>query len=359
MWNMAKALGSCDVEVVFMTGRMKGHPERERHGNLTLYRCYDAGAHRTRGFVDQVLRIAQAHNVDWIEGADYLGECCRLLQAKSRPPVVVKAHSCDALAILRKAEIMYPWQKPLVALGLWRTFRKRADEKACLKKCNSLLVPSWRMVAELASDGLINTDHIGVIPNTIASPPAPVEKEHDRPTVFFPGKISIGKGIEYLPRIVSETGIRGLRLEIAGDDSYARGLGSMKKWLAGKLAKAEIDATFLGKLSPEEMVRAYKRAWVVVLPTKWDNFPGVVLEAMQLARPVVTTPHGGMVEMLAGTDGRIALPESKAFSREIEGLLADKELRARAGESLREKFNRAYSPEQVARTYLEYVTAIV
>lgn len=356
MWNMAQALSRLDHDVVFMTGKMQGLPSRERLDNLTVYRCYNQGEHRHKRFVNKVLKIVQAHKIDWIEGADYLGECNLLLKDRNCPPIVIKAHSCDALTILRKAEVLYSWQKPLIKLALLRNYKKLSEEKFCLKECDYLIAPSWRIIEELIKDDLISSKSIGVIPNTIAKLSNSIGQENCVPTILFPGKISIGKGIQYLPRILSRIKIPNLRVEIAGDDTYARGIGSLKNWLKMKLEGKNINGVFLGRLNRDEMIQAYLRSWVVILPTKWDNFPNVVLESMQLGKSVVTSPFGGMVEMLEGTEGCVAIPESVEFSNAVEQLLSDQGLRTRVGESMREKFEKVYSPEHVAPKYIKHIS---
>lgn len=356
MWNMARVLSRLGHHIVFMTGRMEGMASTDKYENLTVYRCYEQGEHRQRKFVNKVLKIVQEHKIDWIEGADYLGECHLLLKEKDFPPIVIKAHSCDALSALRRAESMYAWQRPLVFLALFRNIRKLLDERACLGLSRHLLAPSWRIVDELIKDRLIKPVSIGVIPNTLDSISESGGEEYHKPTILFPGKISIGKGIEYLQPILGSLDIPGLRVEIAGDDTYARGIGSLKKWLKEKLAQKQIDAEFLGKLSSDQMKEAYQRSWVVILPTKWDNFPNVVLESMQLGKPIVTSPFGGMVEMLEGTRAPVAVPQSLEFPNAVQQLLLNKSLRDKVGRSLKDKFEKAYAPERVAQSYLEHIT---
>jgi glycosyltransferase involved in cell wall biosynthesis len=175
--------------------------------------------------------------------------------------------------------------------------------------------------------------------------------------VLFVGRIEIGKGIEYLPAILSRLAreFPGLVLEIAGPDSYARGLGSLKAWLERRLAGTPGQVRFLGRLRGPELAAAYRRSWVVMLPSRWDNFPTVLLEAMGHARPAVGSPHGGMPEMLEGTLGAIADPASDQFAERVAELLRDPAQRARAGASLRERLERAYSPAVVVGAYVRFL----
>jgi glycosyltransferase involved in cell wall biosynthesis len=100
---------------------------------------------------------------------------------------------------------------------------------------------------------------------------------------------------------------------------------------------------------------AYRRAWIVIIPSRWDTFPTVMLEAMSLGKPVVASPHGGMPEMLENTLCRALLPESKAFTQQIELLLSDARRRHEAGESLRRKALAAYAPDRIVSRYLAFI----
>ena len=82
-----------------------------------------------------------------------------------------------------------------------------------------------------------------------------------------------------------------------------------------------------------------------------------VLEAMVRGKPVVSTPHGGMPEMLEGTLCRAVDPRSPAFAGEVARLLDDADFRRRAGESMRAKAERAYSPQVVVRDYMQLLAS--
>ena len=55
----------------------------------------------------------------------------------------------------------------------------------------------------------------------------------------------------------------------------------------------------------------------MILPSRWDNFPTVLLEAMARSRPVVSSPNGGMPEMLEGTLCQAVDPSTPAFADEV------------------------------------------
>jgi glycosyltransferase involved in cell wall biosynthesis len=63
-----------------------------------------------------------------------------------------------------------------------------------------------------------------------------------------------------------------------------------------------------------------------------------------------------MPEILEGTEGVIALPESEDFAAAVLGFLRDSGKRQRAGATLRRRAESVYSPESVVRRYIEFVS---
>jgi len=135
------------------------------------------------------------------------------------------------------------------------------------------------------------------------------------------------------------------------------GIGSMQVWLQRKLGDLGRHVVLHPRLTEKELETVYQRTWVVVLPSRWDTFPTVLLEAMSWGKPVVASPHGGMPEMLAGTLCRTVPPESETFLSMIRDFLKSRPLRKRVGCSLFAKAAASYNPRLVADEYVRVITA--
>ena len=70
-------------------------------------------------------------------------------------------------------------------------------------------------------------------------------------------------------------------------------------------------ARYRGALKTEEVLPTLARYDVLVLPTHWktEGYPGIIIEAMSLGIPTISTPIGGIPELIAdGQDGLIIKP---------------------------------------------------
>ncbi|OAQ21830.1 glycosyltransferase family 4 protein [Thermosulfurimonas dismutans] len=71
-----------------------------------------------------------------------------------------------------------------------------------------------------------------------------------------------------------------------------------------------------------EMEKLYGAADILVLPTRYDPFANVVLEALACGLPVVTTPENGASELIKdGINGSIVIYDPQLWAKEIQKLL--------------------------------------
>ncbi len=80
-----------------------------------------------------------------------------------------------------------------------------------------------------------------------------------------------------------------VRLTIAGS-------GDQKAYLQQRIINLglEDNVVFAGKLQPDEVVRLYQQADIMLNPTTVDNMPNSILEAMACGVPVISTDVGGI-----------------------------------------------------------------
>jgi glycosyltransferase involved in cell wall biosynthesis len=141
-------------------------------------------------------------------------------------------HCNDVLHAPRYAQTVYGWQYLTISAACFRARGRIHAERVCIEKADILTAPCRRIIEEVQRQGL-KCPSAEVVPNPYRPPVGWRNQPAAHPTVLFVGRLDGGKGIQYLPRLAES--LRRWRgdavLEIAGGDSYARFLGSMKGWL--------------------------------------------------------------------------------------------------------------------------------
>lgn len=103
---------------------------------------------------------------------------------------------------------------------------------------------------------------------------------------------------------------------------------------------------YLGKRYGQLKEMSFEQADVFVLPSRYDCFPLVVLEAMQHSLPVITANEGGMPDMVDdGYNGYLLSPynDAQALAEMLEHLLLNPSLRKEMGQNGRIKYEKSFT----------------
>jgi glycosyltransferase involved in cell wall biosynthesis len=110
----------------------------------------------------------------------------------------------------------------------------------------------------------------------------------------------------------------------------------------------------LGYVSGEDnMADLYAAADVFTAPSKQDNLPNTVMEAMAAGTPVVGCWVGGIPDMVDdGLNGLLVSPgDAVGLAEAVARLLNEDAMRVAMGKAAREKVERCYSPAVVTAAY--------
>jgi glycosyltransferase involved in cell wall biosynthesis len=174
----------------------------------------------------------------------------------------------------------------------------------------------------------------------------PVAEPSEAPVVLYVGRIdltSAWKGIDVLLRSMVDLRrqVPGARLDLVGGGDAV----PSHRTLADSLGLGDA-VTFRGPLRGADLVAAYQRAAVVVLPslTAAEAFGIVLIEAMACGRPVVGSAVGGIPGVIEdGADGLLVPPgDPAALARSVGRLLTDSGLRQAMGRRGRAKVDASY-----------------
>jgi len=155
------------------------------------------------------------------------------------------------------------------------------------------------------------------------------------PLLLYVGRFAPIKGLETLLSALACLRARdaGARLVIVGGDADEAGADATP--LARRAAELGIaDAvSFVGPLPQDVLPRYYTAADTTVLPSYYESFGMVALEAMACASPVVASRVGGLQTTVRDGVTGFLVPEGDAcaLAAGIERLLGDRDLAWRVG----------------------------
>jgi glycosyltransferase involved in cell wall biosynthesis len=109
----------------------------------------------------------------------------------------------------------------------------------------------------------------------------------------------------------------------------------------------------LGRLTRDELRDEYRRADLLLFPTRLEGFGYAVAEAMACGTPVVTTRCSALPELVDdGRTGRLCRMDDVAgFADAVRELVADNELLYRMGRAARMIAIERFSMSRMAHSY--------
>jgi len=168
------------------------------------------------------------------------------------------------------------------------------------------------------------------------------------PVILSVGRFCEKKGFPYLIQACH-------RLKQKGRSFVCRivGFGPLQQELEELVATLQLqDCVFLaGKMTQDKLIHEYRQADLFVLPClvtddgDRDGIPNVLVEAMAMRIPVVSTPVSGIGELVDHMENGLLAPEkdSEALAAAMETLLEDPHLRRRLGANGRQKVMEGFS----------------
>ncbi len=179
--------------------------------------------------------------------------------------------------------------------------------------------------------------------------------------LLFVGRVEPLKGIDILLGAATELeDERECRvLVIGGDSSAQEGEMAHLRHLASRLGISD-RVTFLGAVAHERLPYFYSAADVCVVPSFYESFGLVALEAMACGTPVVASRVGGLASTVRDGETGYLIPWRcpEPFAERIELLLDNEQLRSAFGTAARESVER-YRWANVAEAVLDLYRELI
>lgn len=234
-----------------------------------------------------------------------------------------------------------------------RFLARRFSASQC-NQVNGLVVPSQAMLNVLRDYGV--TTKAEVVPTGIdldqfnSGDGSRFREQHGipprRPVMLYVGRVVYEKNIEFLLHVtqkVRESNPDAL-LVIAGEGPAAAGLEKLAISLG--LRDNVMFVGYLDRTGP--LMDCYCAADVFVFASRTETQGLVLLEAMALGVPVVSTAVMGTKEILENARGCVIASENvEAFAQSVLGVLGDAALRERLGKEARD-YSRQWAEDAFA-----------
>jgi glycosyltransferase involved in cell wall biosynthesis len=239
-----------------------------------------------------------------------------------------------------------------------------AVEKTCLETVNRVVATSPQerdhMRSLVSARGNIDIipcgtriDHFGTVTQAEARQALGIAP--DEKVVLYVGRFDPRKGIETLVRAVHSCQARAthkVRLIIGGGSRSGHSDGDERDRIESIVADLGIETItqFPGRLSQEDLPTYYAAADVSVVPSHYEPFGLVTIEAMACGTPVVGSDVGGLqFTVVPEQTGLLAPPKDvAAFAAAIDRILLNPEWRNTLGQAARKRVANTFSWDGVA-----------
>ena len=328
-WLKAQGMAARGHDVWVLACGRRRYPEEWRDGRVRVLRLpappWDFAEHerwlRWSETVSRALHDLHARErLSLVDFAEYGGEGYHFARRPTVPPLPITVQIHGPLAMLSETIDWPPRDSELLRVGLEMegTLVRAAD----LVYSSSALSADWVADAHGVDRAAIEVLHVGVDLQRFR--PGLAERA-ERPTVLFVGALSESKGVFVLLDAVLRAAERipELRVRMLGNGS-ARTVDQLRHQaeLAGRPEVLELP----GYVDHDELPKQLCRGNILVLPSRYEGGPGLVLlEAMACGLPVIACTGSGAAEaVVPGATGLLVPPgDAGPLTEAIVSMLED------------------------------------
>lgn len=354
------------VEVFSAQRTMEKSCELTVHGFL-LHRIQ---AQNRREFSNAVTVIFDERNslvsFDLIESPEYGAEGLHVKEAFPFIPMLIKLHTPNWL--VKKYNYSYSKgslnKKIKDGLGISGYKRESDAEYKFTKQADIVCSPSAALANIITKKWGIKK--IDIVPNIFL--PANemlniLQGKRQRKIISFFGRLEVRKGIyslvKAIPAVIQQH--PDVLFRFVGNSGYAAdGKTPMSDFILLELKDFYKNIELTGFIRQEDIYRYYAETDIVIIPSLWENFPYVCLEAMSAAKPLIVSENGGIGEMVKDINGAVIIDPLKPrqISDAILYLLSNPGEAIAMGERNRKKVKEYYSGKLVDDVAVYYSNII-
>lgn len=314
-------------------GMLTGHPPltvleplhfyelmASRHGFLP-----EPFAFSVRAFRTLAQRMRRGERFDLVHDVQCLGWGLLALQRMGLPVVSTIHHP---LTVDRRASFLRD-QSLREMIGTMK-FYPIGMQSRVARRLDRIFTSSEESARTIVRDFGVGADRIRNVLNGIDTDlyrPDPAERRNEGEILCVGRASDPNKGIRTLIRALARLP-DSCRLTLIDDAHPGNNVFGWARE-CGVLDRLQVT----GRVASDELVRRYRRASLVVVPSRYEGFGLPAVEAMACGTPVVATRAGALPEVIGLTRGGVLVDNDspEALARGIEQLLGDPARRSALG----------------------------
>jgi glycosyltransferase involved in cell wall biosynthesis len=178
----------------------------------------------------------------------------------------------------------------------------------------------------------------------------PAERGEERSSLLFVGRLVPIKGVPHFLQLFQSLSeeFPQLRAEICGEGPLYQAALAAAPGFGGRLQVR-------GRVSEEELAAAYRRARLLVVPSRFEGLGVVALEAMASGTPVVATDVPGLTDLQGGGVVLVPPEDPAALIAAVREILIDQsrweQLASEARETVVQRYSWDAVRPQIAEVY--------
>lgn len=306
-------------------------------------------------FVEQFLTFQQTQNYQYpIVHTNYWLSSWVGMELKKRQPLI-QVHTYHSLGVVK-----YQSVPDIPEIGETRL----AVEKTCLETAERIIATSPQekehMRSLVSTQGSIDiipcgtdVERFGSIDQAMARQQLDIAPETK--VIFYIGRFDPRKGIETLVRAVAQSKIRdqaNLKLIIGGGSRPGQSDGIERDRIEGIVKELGMSGftEFPGRVSDEALPIYYAAADVCVVPSHYEPFGLVAIEAMASGTPVIASDVGGLQFTVTPEETGLLVPpkDNAGFAEAVDRILRNPDWQKQLGQNARQRVEAKFSWDGVA-----------
>ena len=267
-------------------------------------------------------------------------------------------------------------QSPEEIEGEYRT----NGEREVLQMADRIIAPTLAEQAQLYFLYEADISKITIIPPGVDTDHFyPIQPDEAREAINLPvnermllfvGRIEPLKGLDTLLHAIAHMRENGIHsqvphyLAVVGGDPSATGENLSSEMARLQALCSELDLNdmvlFLGKRDQASLPYYYSAADVLIMPSHYESFGMVALEAMACGTPVVASKVGGLAFLVVDGETGFVVPDNDpiSLSEKLTLLLTDPALRERLGQQAA-SYARQYAWENIVEKLINTFEAVL